>query len=65
MPYWEPAKLMANVRRRSTSAAPALLLLNPDSGHQESDQQESVLGQASRLWAFAQYCATAGKPPAV
>ena len=65
VPYWEPAKLMANVRRRSTSAAPALLLLNPDSGHQESDQQESVLGQAARLWAFAQHCATAGKPPAV
>jgi len=65
VPYWEPAKLMANVRRRSTSAAPALLLLNPDSGHQESDQQESVLGQAARLWAFAQHCATAGKPPVV
>lgn len=65
VPYWEPAKLLANVRRRSTSAAPALLLLNPDSGHQESDQQESVLGQAARLWAFAQHCATAGKPPAV
>lgn len=65
VPYWEPAKLIANVRRRSTSTAPALLLLNPDSGHQESDQQESVLGQAARLWAFAQHCALAGKPPAV
>lgn len=64
VPYWEPAKLLANIRRYSTSASPALLLLNPDSGHQESAQQHSVFGQAAQLWAFAQHCAAAGKPPA-
>ena len=56
VPYWEPAKLLANIRRYSTSNAPALLLLNPDSGHQESDQPQSVLQQAAQLWAFAEHC---------
>ncbi|MNT69375.1 hypothetical protein D3C72_2076900 [compost metagenome] len=56
MPYWEPAKLLANIRRHSSSSAPALLLLNPDSGHQESDQPQSVLQQAAQLWAFAAHC---------
>ena len=60
VPYWEPAKLLANIRRHSSSAAPALLLLNPDSGHQESDQQQSAYQQAALLWAFAQHC-TNGK----
>ncbi|QIL83734.1 S9 family peptidase [Diaphorobacter sp. HDW4A] len=59
VPYWEPAKLLANIRRRSTSGAPALLLLNPESGHQESDQQEQLFLQAARFWAFAQHCADA------
>lgn len=56
VPYWEPAKLLANIRRHSSSSAPALLLLNPDSGHQESDQPQSVLQQAAQLWAFAAHC---------
>ena len=56
VPYWEPAKLLANIRRHSTSGAPAVLLLNPESGHQESDQQEHLFMQAARFWAFAQHC---------
>ena len=56
VPYWEPAKLLANIRRYSTSNAPALLLLNPDSGHQESDQPQNVLQQTAQLWAFAEHC---------
>ena len=56
VPYWEPAKLLANIRRYSTSEAPALLLLNPDSGHHESDQHSSVWRQMAQLWAFAQHC---------
>ncbi|QIL73754.1 S9 family peptidase (plasmid) [Diaphorobacter sp. HDW4B] len=56
VPYWEPAKLLANIRRQSTSGAPAVLLLNPESGHQESDQQEHLFMQAARFWAFAQHC---------
>ena len=43
-------------RRYSTSNAPALLLLNPDSGHQESDQPQNVLQQTAQLWAFAEHC---------
>src|SRR5690606_1796252 len=39
VPYWEPAKLIANMRRHSTGENPAVLLLNPDSGHQESDDR--------------------------
>ena len=57
VPYWEPAKLLANIRRYSTSNAPAVLWLNPDSGHQESDQQSTLWLQAARLWAFAAHCA--------
>ena len=60
VPYWEPAKLLANIRRYSTSNAPAVLWLNPDSGHQESDQQSTLLMQVARLWAFAAHCAGAG-----
>src|SRR5690606_3737687 len=35
VPYWEPAKLVANIRHRATGGQPAVLLLNPDSGHQD------------------------------
>src|SRR5690606_21838483 len=31
VPYWEPAKLLANLRHHSTSHNPAVMLLNPDS----------------------------------
>ncbi len=56
VPYWEPAKLVANIRCHSTSRNPAVLLLNPDSGHQENDGLESEFAQAALLWAFARRC---------
>lgn len=56
VPYWEPAKLLANLRRHSTSMNPAVLHLNPDSGHQESDDPYSEFAQAALLWAFARRC---------
>ncbi|HLV29913.1 MAG TPA: prolyl oligopeptidase family serine peptidase [Burkholderiaceae bacterium] len=56
VPYWEPAKLIANIRERSTSGLPAVLCLNPDSGHQESDDRDTELTQAALLWAFARRC---------
>ena len=61
VPYWEPAKLLANIRRYSTSGNPAVLLLNPDSGHQESDDLDTQYRQAALLWAFAWRCVTANR----
>ena len=61
VPYWEPAKLVANIRRHSTSGNPAVLLLNPDSGHQESDDRNAEFAQAALFWAFARHCLAAGK----
>lgn len=63
VPYWEPAKLLANIRRHSTRGAPALLWLNPESGHQESDEQAQLFWQAARFWAFAQHCARGAAAP--
>ena len=60
VPYWEPAKLIAQVRDQSTSQQPAVLLLDPDSGHQGSDDQHSEHAQAALLWAFARRCVGAG-----
>ncbi len=59
--YWEPAKLIANLRYLSTSDSPAILHLDPESGHQASDDQDSIFAQAALLWAFAQHCVAAGK----
>ncbi|NYT22924.1 S9 family peptidase [Alcaligenaceae bacterium] len=59
VPYWEPAKLVANIRRHSTGSHPAVLHLNPDSGHQESDDQNAEFAQAALLWAFARRCVAA------
>lgn len=59
VPYWEPAKLLANIRHQSTSNDPAVLLLNPDSGHQESDDQHAQFAQAALFWAFARRCVAA------
>lgn len=55
VPYWEPAKLVANIRHHSTGGKPAVLVLNPDSGHQESDDINSELAQAALFWAFARH----------
>ncbi len=56
VPYWEPAKLVAHVRACSTSGQPAVLHLDPDSGHQSSDDPQAELAQAAWLWAFARRC---------
>ena len=54
--YWEPAKLVAEVRRRSTSDNPAILLTDMDSGHQGSADLTSEYKQKALFWAFAMRC---------
>jgi oligopeptidase B len=54
--YWEPAKLVAEVRYRSTSGNPAMLLTNMDSGHQGSGDLKSEYAEAALFWAFAMRC---------
>ncbi|MGB6242736.1 MAG: prolyl oligopeptidase family serine peptidase [Castellaniella sp.] len=56
VPYWEPAKLLANIRYRGIGGKPAVLLLDPDSGHQQSDDRDSAFAQAALFWAFACHC---------
>ncbi len=63
VPYWEPAKLVANIRHRATGGQPAVLLLNPDSGHQDSDDRDGAFAQAALFWAFACRCAGVPVPP--
>lgn len=63
VPYWEPAKLVANLRHRGTGGAPAILVLNPDSGHQDSDDRDSAFTQAALFWAFACRCVGVPVPP--
>ncbi|THF66672.1 S9 family peptidase [Pseudothauera nasutitermitis] len=59
VPYWEPAKLVANIRHHATGGSPAVLALNPDSGHQQNDDLDSEFAQAALFWAFAQHCVAA------
>lgn len=54
--YWEPAKLVAQVRRRSTSGSPAILLVNPDAGHQSSGDPRAEFDEMAKFWAFAEQC---------
>lgn len=61
VPYWEPAKLLANIRHHSTSRNPAVLLLDLESGHQSSSDQDSEFEQAAIFWAFAQQCVEAAR----
>jgi oligopeptidase B len=56
VPYWEPAKFVANIRRRSTSGNPAILQLDPASGHQASGDRESEFNKAATVWSFAEAC---------
>ncbi len=56
VPYWEPAKLIANIRHHSTAKNPAVLVLDTESGHQQSDDRDSEFLQAALLWAFARHC---------
>lgn len=55
--YWEPAKLVAEVRVKSTSDDPAILLIDPDAGHQTSADAKSAYTEMARFWAFAERCA--------
>lgn len=54
--YWEPAKLVAEVRTRSTAASPAMLLTNMTAGHQSSGGREAENRKLARFYAFAQGC---------
>ncbi|HKX89960.1 MAG TPA: prolyl oligopeptidase family serine peptidase [Sphingopyxis sp.] len=54
--YWEPAKLVAEVRRRSTGGNPAMLMTDMDSGHQGSADLTSEYRQKALFWAFAMRC---------
>ncbi len=65
VPYWEPAKLIANIRALSGSNNPAILHLDPDSGHQSSGDQDSEFAEAALLWAFASHCVAASHGPDV
>lgn len=64
VPYWEPAKLIANIRHLAGTDQPAILRLNLDSGHQASSGQDSAWTEAAWLWAFAQHCVQAKALPA-
>jgi oligopeptidase B len=56
--YWEPAKLVAEVRHRSTGGNPAILLVENDAGHQGSADLRSEYTEMARFWAFAERCVT-------
>lgn len=56
VPYWEPAKLVAEVRYKSISGNPAMLLTDMDSGHQGSGDVKSEYGEMALFWAFATRC---------
>ncbi|MBB3912581.1 S9 family peptidase [Sphingomonas desiccabilis] len=54
--YWEPAKLVAEVRAQSTSASPAMLLTDMTAGHQGSGGRDDQNRKMARFYAFAQGC---------
>jgi Protease II len=56
--YWEPAKFVAEVRHKSTSGNPALLLTDMESGHQGSADLASEYREKALFWAFAIHCVT-------
>jgi oligopeptidase B len=51
--YWEPAKLVAQIRARSTGSKPAVLKLDVESGHQTTAGEASRLAEMAIFWAFA------------
>ncbi|MET0268893.1 MAG: prolyl oligopeptidase family serine peptidase [Sphingomonas sp.] len=55
--YWEPAKLVAEVRAKSTSTHPAMLLTDMTAGHQGSGGRDEQNRRMARFYAFAQGCA--------
>ncbi|MCP9223655.1 prolyl oligopeptidase family serine peptidase [Erythrobacter sp. LQ02-29] len=52
--YWEPWKLVAEVRRQTTSDAPAVLSLDLEAGHQTSADLGAEYAQMALFWAFAE-----------
>lgn len=56
--YWEPAKLVAEVRHRSTSGNPAMLITDMHAGHQGSADIRSEFQEKALFWAFARNCVT-------
>ena len=54
--YWEPAKLVAEVRARSTATHPAMLLTDMAAGHQASGGRDAGNHKMARFYAFAQGC---------
>jgi oligopeptidase B len=54
--YWEPAKLVAQVRAQSTSRHPAMLLTDMAAGHQGSGGRDDENRKIARFYAFAQGC---------
>lgn len=59
--YWEPAKLVAQVRHLSTSGNPAMLLTDMHAGHQGSADMRSEFSEMALFWAFAQRCVADGE----
>ena len=56
--YWEPAKLVAQVRHRTANDEPAILHLDPDAGHQRNADRHSEFSEMALFWAFAEQCAS-------
>ncbi|MEH6789329.1 S9 family peptidase [Parasphingorhabdus sp.] len=54
--YWEPAKLVAEVRHQSTSDNPAIFLIDTESGHQGSGNRNDEMAEISLFWGFAEQC---------
>ena len=52
--YWEPAKLVAEVRRQSTSKNSAIFLIDLESGHQGSGNRNDEMSEISLFWGFAE-----------
>jgi oligopeptidase B len=62
--YWEPAKLVAQVRHRTANDEPAILHLDPDAGHQGSADRRSEFSEMALFWAFAEKCVSGSRPRA-
>lgn len=58
--YWEAAKLIAEVRHTATGDAPAVLLLDPDRGHQSSGGRAAEFEEMSLFWSFAEVAVAGG-----
>ncbi len=54
--YWEPAKLVAQVRHHTLSDNPAILDLDETIGHQASGSNVDAFAKYSLFWSFAERC---------